>query len=149
GFRDTALGGAVLLVIAALGFTLLPYPGPIWAVVLDQVILGAGFGLLSTPLLVGVQTVVTWERRGVVTGANMFSLYLGQSLGAATFGAIFNATMAARLRDAPAALRDQLPHDINAVINALYGRSLSDAAEQYLRHALFAATHHIYLGVLA
>ncbi len=149
GFRDTALGGAVLLVIAALGFTLLPYPGPIWAVVLDQVILGAGFGLLSTPLLVGVQTVVTWERRGVVTGANMFSRYLGQSLGAATFGAIFNATMAARLRDAPAALRDQLPHDINAVINALYGRSLSDAAEQYLRHALFAATHHIYLGVLA
>lgn len=41
GFRDTAL--------AAAGFLALPYPGPVWAVVADQVAIGAGFGLLSTP----------------------------------------------------------------------------------------------------
>ncbi|MGH8126750.1 MAG: MDR family MFS transporter [Gammaproteobacteria bacterium] len=147
GFRNTALGGAVLIVAAGAGFLALPYPGPAWAIVLDQVALGAGFGLLSTPLLVGVQTVVGWEQRGVVTGANMFSRYLGQSLGAAVFGAIFNASLAARLAAAPTDLRAQLPHDVNTVIHVLHGHQLASATEHYLRHAIYAATHHIYLGL--
>lgn len=148
GFRNAGLGGAVLIIIAALGFLALPYPGPVWALVLDQVLLGAGFGLLSTPLLVGVQSVVSWKRRGVVTSANMFSRYLGQSLGAALFGAIFNATIGARLANAPATLDGRLPAEINAVIGALQRHRLADAAEQYLQHALYAATHHIYIGVV-
>ncbi|MGH8428307.1 MAG: MDR family MFS transporter [Gammaproteobacteria bacterium] len=148
GFRDTALGGAVLIIVAAAGFLALPYPGPTWAVVLDQCALGAGFGLLSTPLLVGVQSVVGWERRGVVTGANMFSRYLGQSLGAAVFGAIFNAAVGSQLVDAPALLHAQLPRNINAVIAALHGHRLADAAERYLRHAIYVATHHIYAGLV-
>ncbi|MEO8798558.1 MAG: MFS transporter, partial [Polyangiaceae bacterium] len=48
GFRDTALLGAVLTVLAAIGFLLLPYGGSVWPLVIDQVVLGAGFGLLST-----------------------------------------------------------------------------------------------------
>ena len=148
GFRDTALIGAVLVVVATVGFLLLPYPGVVWLVVLDQALLGAGFGLLSTPLLVGVQSTVDWQRRGVVTGANMFSRYLGQSLGAAIYGAIFNAAIAARLADAPAALQPQLPDQVNGVIGALHGRQLSAAAGDYLRHAMYTATHHVYLGLV-
>ncbi|MCC7327790.1 MAG: MFS transporter [Burkholderiales bacterium] len=121
GFRDTALVGAVLIVIAAVGFLLLPYPGSAWLVALDQVVLGAGFGLLSTPLLVGVQSTVTWRDRGVVTGANIFSRYLGQSLGAAIFGAIFNNTIAAELARASATLRPHLPDHVDAVIGELHG----------------------------
>jgi EmrB/QacA subfamily drug resistance transporter len=145
GFRDTGLIGAVLVVIATAGFLLLPYPGAVWPVVLDQAVLGAGFGLLSTPLLVGVQSTVGWQQRGVVTGANMFSRYLGQSLGAAIFGAVFNAAIAADLANAPRALREQLPHDVNSVIGALHGRQLGAEAEEYLRHAMYTATHHVYV----
>ncbi len=147
GFRDTALGGAVLMIVAAVGFLALPYPGPIWAVVLDQVALGAGFGLLSTPLLVGIQSVVGWEQRGIVTGANMFARYLGQSLGAAIFGAIFNAGIAAQLAAAPSALHAQLPQNLNEIIRALRNPSLGHAAAGFLRHAIYIATHHIYVGV--
>ncbi|MDN5864726.1 MAG: MFS transporter [Gammaproteobacteria bacterium] len=149
GFRDSALGGAVLIIVAALGFLLMPRPGSGWMVALDQFVLGAGFGLLSTPLLVGVQSVVGWQGRGIVTGVNIFSRYLGQSIGAAVFGAIFNATITARLTSAPAALRAQLPNDINAVIDALHGAGLDAAAGDYLRRAIHAATHHIYIGILA
>ena len=148
GFRDTALGGAVLIVIAAAGFLLLPYPGAVWLVVLDQVVLGAGFGLLSTPLLVGVQSTVTWRDRGVVTGANIFSRYLGQSLGAAVFGAVFNSAIADELARAPHALRPGLPRRVDAVIGALHGGQLRGAAEDYLRHAMYVATHHIYVGMV-
>ncbi|MDN5870311.1 MAG: MFS transporter [Nitrococcus sp.] len=144
GFRNTGLCGAVLVVGATIGFLTLPYPGPVWALVLDQVILGAGFGLLATPLLVGVQSAVAWEHRGVVTSTNMFSRYLGQSLGAAMFGAIFNATVGARLARAP--LDQPLPIKINALTDPLQGREIVGEAEQTLQHALYAAIHHIYIG---
>lgn len=147
GFRNTALGGAVLIIAAGAGFLALPFPGPTWAIVLDQVVLGAGFGLLSTPLLVGVQSVVGWEQRGVVTGANMFCRYLGQSLGAAAFGAIFNASLSTQLAAAPTGLWTDLPHGVNTVISALQGGRLAPASEDYLRQAIYAATHHIYLGL--
>lgn len=147
GFRDTALIGAVVMVAAAVGFLMLPYPGSMWLVLIDQVMLGAGFGLLSTPMLVGVQSAVTWRNRGVVTGANIFGRYLGETLGAAIFGAIFNSAIASELRHAPAALRPRLPHDINGVISALEGHKLVGAADQYIRKAMYTATHHVYMGL--
>lgn len=148
GFRDTALVGAVVMLIAALGFVMLPYPGSMWPVLVDQVLLGAGFGLLSTPMLVGVQSAVTWRDRGVVTGANIFGRYLGESLGAAIFGAIFNSAIAGELGHAPAVLRPRLPRDINGVIGALHGHQLPAAADEYIRRAIYTATHHVYVGLV-
>ncbi|HET6655040.1 MAG TPA: MDR family MFS transporter [Gammaproteobacteria bacterium] len=146
GFRDAGLLGALLMFAASVGFVLLPYPGPIWAIVADQIMLGAGFGLLSTPLLVGIQSAVTWRERGVITSANIWSRYLGQSLGAAVVAAIFNATMRHQLQQAPASLSDHLPA-VNDVINALQSGELGTSAEQYLRMAFYTATHHVYAGV--
>lgn len=147
GFRDTALCGGVLIVIAAFGFLIVPYPGSLWPMLLDQLLLGAGFGLLSTPLLVGVQSTVTWRERGVVTGANIFSRYLGQSLGASMFGAIFNNAIYHELANAPSSLSAYLPRDVNAVIGALNGGKLGRAPDGYLRQAIYTATHHVYVGV--
>ncbi|MGP1667461.1 MAG: MFS transporter, partial [Rhodanobacter sp.] len=147
GFRDTALAGASLALAATLGFQWLPYGASVWWLVLDMAVLGAGFGLLSTPLLVGVQSTVTWRDRGVVTGANIFSRYLGQSLGAAMVGALFNALIAAQLRDAPSALHKLLPIDINGIVGALQRHQLPDAADEYLRHAIYLATRHVYTGM--
>jgi hypothetical protein len=115
--------------------------------VLDQVVLGAGFGLLSTPLLVGIQSVVEWSDRGVVTSGNMFTRYLGQSLGAAIFGAIFNAGIVSELSSAPASLQHNLPHELNQLVSVLHDPSTSDSAKAFLRHAIYIATHHIYVGI--
>lgn len=147
GFRDTALCGAVLVVLAAAGFLALPYPGSPWFIVLDQVALGAGFGLLSTPMLVGVQATVTWHERGVVTGANIFARYLGESVGAAICGAIFNGTIGRDLAHAPAALRARLPQRMDEVIGALQRHEVAGAADDYLRQAIYTATHHVYAGL--
>lgn len=147
GFRDAGIAGAVLMVVAAFGFLALPDTRAVWPLVLDQVALGAGFGLLSTPLLVGVQSTVGWNRRGTVTGANIFSRYLGQTLGAAIFGALFNNALRARLIGAPAELRAQLPQHVDAVIDALHGAQLSLPAQEYLREAIRDATGLVYAGL--
>ncbi|HPP82298.1 MAG TPA: MDR family MFS transporter [Rubrivivax sp.] len=148
GFRDTALAGGVLVVASLLAFWALPAPAPVAAILATQVALGAGFGLLSTPVLVGVQSAVGWERRGVVTGANMFSRYLGQSLGAALVGAVFNTTLAERLAAAPAGLGGRLPPRIDAVLDTLHAAATDAAVRAWLREAIDAATRQVFAAML-
>jgi hypothetical protein len=78
----------------------------------------------------------------------MFCRYLGQSLGAAVFGAIFNASLIARLRTAPPPLRPYLPHSASGV-SATIGRTASlGPAVGYLRAAISAAAHNVYVGLV-
>jgi len=142
----TALLGAALMFAGVVGFILLPASPSYWLVVADQVLLGAGFGMLSTPLLVGVQSIVPWNQRGVATSTNMWSRYLGQSLGAAIAGAIFNGAMRGQLHDAPVSLAGALP-EVNAVVGVLQSGSLGVEGTQFLRTAFDAATHHVYVGM--
>lgn len=147
GYRDAAIGGALLILVALPLFHALPAPMPVAATAAVQVVLGAGFGLLSTPLLVGEQSVVGWDRRGVVTGANMFARYLGQSLGAAIVGAIFNAALAARLAAAPAALAERVPQQVDAVIATLHAPGTEAAVQALLRAAIDGATRSVFLAM--
>ncbi len=145
GFRNTAIIGTVFIIFACIGFLMLPYDTPIWLLVADQVMIGAGFGLLSTPTLVGIQSIVPWEQRGVITGSNMFSRYLGQSIGAAILGGIFNSSIGSTLSQAPDQLADKLPQKVNNVIETLQSRTTSADVENYLQHAFYSATHQVYI----
>lgn len=147
GFRDTAVLGAVLVIVAAAAFALKREPHAVWAVVVDQIVLGAGFGLLFTPLLVGVQSVVGWERRGVVTGASMFSRYLGQSLGGAVFGTLFNAIAASHLADPPAGLAGQLPLRVDGMLGALQASAPGGEVHAYLQDTIASATRFVFAGM--
>lgn len=143
GFRNTGLIGTVLIVLASIGFLLIPYPQPIYLLVLDQIVLGAGFGLLSTPMLVGVQSVVDWEQRGVVTGAIIFGRNLGQSLGAAIVGAIFNMSLTTQIGKA----NIDLPENNGNILNTLNNPDLSQNVKVFLKEAINTANHHIYYGM--
>jgi EmrB/QacA subfamily drug resistance transporter len=151
GFRDTAAIGAAVCLVSGVLFALLPAHASLWEAGGACFVMGVGLGLLSTPLIVGVQTVVDWNRRGVVTGASMFTRMLGQAVGAAVFGAIANATLHGRFADAPADVARQLPDSVNAASDALAGGGarLSAAATAYVRDSLDSATHRVFLGLLA
>jgi hypothetical protein len=77
----------------------------------------------------------------------MFSRYLGQSLGAALFGAVFNAAIAGRLATAPASVAGNLPPNVNDVIGALHSADTGAAAQTYLRDSIDLATRHLFLGM--
>jgi EmrB/QacA subfamily drug resistance transporter len=148
GFRDTALLGAVVALVGVGWFLLLPFAPPVWTVIGSTLVLGAGLGLVSTPLVVGVQSTVPYERRGVATGSLMFCRFLGQSLGAAIFGAIVNSTLKHRLAAAPPPLSGKLPRTVDGIEPAVEGHRLPGGALDFLRQALDAATHHVYLGLV-
>lgn len=114
----------------------------------ETFLLGGGLGLLSVASVVGPQSTVGWGERGVVTGTVMFSRYLGQSLGAAIFGAIFNTTLASRLHHAPAALHTRLPGQVSGISSALaQPGQLGAAADSYLKAAIATATNHVYAAL--
>lgn len=147
GFRNTALCGTLIMIIGASSFLFMPFKGSIWVLVAIQMTLGAGFGLITTPLMVGVQSTVAWGQRGVVTGTNMFSRYFGQSIGAAIFAAIFNSVLADQLENAPAQLQPKLPQ-VNKVVEVLQSKKSITEVSIYLQESFFHATQKVYIGML-
>ncbi len=142
GFRNTELIGATVVILSCIGFLLIPWPQNIYLIALDMVFLGAGFGLLSTPTIVGIQSVVGWDKRGVVTGANQFGRYLGQSLGAAIFGAIFNATYTHKFDTSGF----DLPKETKDVLNSL--PHLSQDAQHFVRESFNIANQNVFHGMV-
>ncbi|MFI9049153.1 MFS transporter [Streptomyces sp. NPDC053427] len=150
GIRNCALIGIGAAALFLLAFPLLPYPGAAWQPALIMLALGAALGLFQLPLIIGVQSSVGYAERGTTTASVLFCRQVGQSLGAALFGAIANATLNDRLAHAPADIRPGLPDDLDAVSHALErAGSLTARATDYLRRAVDTSVDHVYLGAAA
>ncbi|HET8602711.1 MAG TPA: MDR family MFS transporter [Marmoricola sp.] len=146
GFRDTALVGGGFAVAAGVLFSLLGEGTPVWAPVLGSALMGAGMGLIFAPLVIGMQSTVGWGERGVVTGGAMFSRFLGQSLGAAVFGAVTNAVILSRLTSARGAGGAQ-PQTVDGVSRMLEHHPAGPEAA-FLRAVVHASTHAVFVGLL-
>ncbi|MEV7088373.1 MFS transporter [Streptomyces sp. NPDC093085] len=144
GFRHTAVIGMSLATLFLLAFPLLPYPGHAWQPALIMLLLGASLGLFQLPLIIGVQSSVGWSERGTATASILFCRLIGQSVGAALFGAVANSVLSARLADAPV---PGLPQDVDGVAHALARpATLGADAVDYLRRAMDTAVDHVFVG---
>ncbi|MGH3510275.1 MAG: MDR family MFS transporter [Nocardioidaceae bacterium] len=112
GFRDTALVGTLFAIAASVVFSLLGAHAHVWQPVLGSALMGVGMGLIVSPLIVGLQNTVGWAQRGVVTGGAMFSRFLGQSIGAAVFGAVTNSVLLNHASDVRAARMEASTHAV-------------------------------------
>jgi EmrB/QacA subfamily drug resistance transporter len=144
GFRDTALIGVVFAITGSVLTATLPQTAPIGWVAATMFITGIGMGLSSSPTVVAIQSVVGWDRRGVVTGTNMFARAMGSAVGAALFGAIANTTLRGRYADAPTELRSQLPKSVDGTTDAL---SHPGAVADFVRTSLYTASHHVFIAI--
>jgi EmrB/QacA subfamily drug resistance transporter len=143
GFRTTALIGVALTVLGTTGTALLGREAHLWQVGAWMFVTGLGLGLSSSPLIVAVQSVVGWDRRGVVTATNMFSRSIGSAVGAAVFGAIANTTLAARFASPPPGLDGDVPTDVDSTTAAL---AQGGAVAEYARESLHAASHGVFVA---
>jgi len=97
-YRLTAVIGTLALIAGSVVLVVLtPERGVIWASV-GSLMIGVGMGLCNTTFIVSIQAAVPWHQRGAATSSCMFLRFVGQSLGAAAFGAVLNFTI---LREAP------------------------------------------------
>ncbi|MFB9516251.1 MFS transporter [Streptomyces purpureus] len=136
GFRLTAVIGITLSLLTLLAFPFLPFPGEPWQPTLIMLLLGAALGLFQLPLIVGVQSTVPWSERGTTTASVLFCRQVGQSVGAALFGAVANGVLAARLGGGD---------DFDSL-----ARTLTDGtASEQVRRAVDAAVDYVYVGAAA
>jgi MFS family permease len=90
GFRTTALLGALVALVGALGLLATgPWPSP-WTIAVVCFVIGFGLGWTAAPSLVAAQASVDWNERGLVTGTNMLARSVGSAVGVAIYGAIVN-----------------------------------------------------------
>jgi EmrB/QacA subfamily drug resistance transporter len=151
GFRSTALIGAVIVIAGALLCAMLPEHAHVWQAGSACFVVGVGLGLTASPTLVAAQSVVGWDRRGVVTGTNMFSRSIGSAVGAAVFGAIANSTLAARFAHPPAAVSAALGGRGVDATSLVLGGGLpagNSGVATFVRDALYAASHHVFLALV-
>jgi EmrB/QacA subfamily drug resistance transporter len=148
GFRNTALVGVAFIVLGAFLLLTIGDDSSLWLVAAYTFVVGIGLGYTASPTLVAVQSVVGWERRGVVTATNMFARSIGSAVGVAVFGAIANASLAHRLANPPHGVTGVLPKSADDATLVLDGRSgVSAGVEEFVRMALSTATHHVFVGV--
>jgi hypothetical protein len=89
-FRVSAtIGGAGIVLGSAILIAMTPSSGPVWAGI-GASVTGIGLGFCNTTYLVAVQSAAAKSERGAATSSNLFMRIVGQSVGAAVFGAVIN-----------------------------------------------------------
>ncbi|HEX5407956.1 MAG TPA: MDR family MFS transporter [Pseudonocardiaceae bacterium] len=151
GFRNTALIGSVFVITGAVLCALLPENAQVWQVGGAAFVVGVGLGLTASPTLVAAQSVVGWDRRGVVTGTNMFARSMGSAVGAAVFGAIVNSSLGNRLAHPPAAVARALGGQGLDTTSLVLGGQIPThdvGAAAFVKAALYASTHHVFVSLI-
>jgi EmrB/QacA subfamily drug resistance transporter len=129
------LGALSLLAGSLLLVAMTPERGVPWAST-ASLVMGVGMGLCNTAFIVSIQAAVPWAKRGAATSSCLFLRFIGQALGAASFGAVLNATIAHR---APQAVGL-----VNRLLEAGSRRTLADAMRERLIDVVSAGLHNAY-----
>jgi EmrB/QacA subfamily drug resistance transporter len=149
GFRNTSLIGAALSLVAAVGMVRVTDHSTLAWVASSCFVLGVGMGLVASPTVVAMQSVVGWARRGVVTGAAMFARSTGSAVGAALFGAVANAGLVHALAAAPgpAGAMPATADEAGAVLQ--HPGSLPADVIESVRLGFASAVHNVFVAALA
>ncbi|HTZ35005.1 MAG TPA: MFS transporter [Stellaceae bacterium] len=135
-YRVTAaIGGACLVAGAVMLTALEPASTPLWATAAAFVV-GIGMGFCNTTFLVAIQADVAFHQRGLGTSSQMFMRIIGQSLGAASFGAILNLGVERLLPGAGGM--------INRMLDPASRAELDPATLARLAQAVHAAAHYAF-----
>jgi EmrB/QacA subfamily drug resistance transporter len=94
GIKRVVIVGSLFVPVGASLFLMLDQDSPIWLPATGSLIMGFGMGLLSVCCIVLAQEIVDRSQRGAATASNAFSRNLGNTVGAALFGAVLNIGLA-------------------------------------------------------
>ena len=88
GYTRLVVAGALLLLVGSLMLALgSPDLGVAWTAA-ATIVLGAGMGFFSAPLLIVIQSNVEWGRRGAATALNQFARTIGGAVGVSLMGVL-------------------------------------------------------------
>ena len=136
-YRQAAtIGGVSLIVGAAVLATLGPASTLLWAAG-GSLLIGTGMGFCNTSFLVSTQASVDYSGRAAATSSIMFMRIVGNSVGAAVFGAILNLGVAGHVPAGAAA--------VNRLLQPQARQGLGADEIARLSAAIAAGLHNVYI----
>lgn len=96
GYRRAVIAGTIAPIVGALALSALTPDSPLMLLVIGSAVMGLGMGVSATPVLVGIQTAVSYQRRGIATSLGNFCRSLGGAVGVAALGAALNGVIGPR-----------------------------------------------------
>ncbi|MGC2525786.1 MAG: MDR family MFS transporter [Stellaceae bacterium] len=136
-YRQAAtIGGVSLIVGAAVLATLGPASTLLWAAA-GSLLIGTGMGFCNTSFLVSTQASVDYSGRAAATSSIMFMRIVGNSVGAAVFGAILNLGIARHVPAGGAA--------VNRLLQPQARQGLGADEIARLSAAIAAGLHNVYI----
>lgn len=133
---SASIGGLALVAGSIVLIAMTPASG-LWLAGGGAFLLGVGMGFCNTAFIVSVQASVGWSERGMATSSTMFMRIVGQSVGAAVFGAILNFGIYSQLPDAGDA--------VNRLMAPAARASLGAGEVARLTEAVGASLHVVYV----
>jgi MFS family permease len=136
-YRQAAtIGGLALILGTAVLIGLSPTSPLSWAIA-GSLTIGVGMGFCNTSFLVSTQASVGYGERGAATSSIMFMRIVGNSVGAAVFGAILNFNVSRRIPEAGNA--------VNQLLQPSTRQELGPAMILRVSDAIAAGLHNVYL----
>lgn len=142
-FRVSFAGGLSLIIGTGLFVLMNADSGPWWAA-WSSFFVGIGMGLTSTSFIVTIQGAVVREQRGSATAANMFMRNLGNTVGAAIFGAVLNATLLYQFKKQHT---DFQVDDMNLLLTESSRKSIPVSDAHFLQATLDLSLQWVYVAV--
>jgi EmrB/QacA subfamily drug resistance transporter len=136
-YRLAATIGGVALVAGSLVLMTLDPASALIRAAAGALLLGIGMGFCNTAFIVSIQASVGWNERGMATSSTMFMRIVGNSVGAAVFGAILNFGIYSRLPEAGDA--------VNRLMSPAARQSLGATEIARLTEAVGASLHVVYV----
>lgn len=140
-YRMAAMLGGVAFVIGGIVLSLMqPDSGPLWAGT-GALFIGMGMGFCNTTFLVSIQSSVGWRDRGTATSSMLFMRMVGQSIGVAVFGGVFNYVLFGS--------GDATGEIVNRLMDPTLRQTVDPAVARHLAGEIARALHAVYLMGLA
>jgi Na+/melibiose symporter-like transporter len=161
GPRVVVATGFLLVAVSFAGIQLLDQTTPLWLVLADLAVQGAGMGLVLAPATEAIMSVVPREKAGAGAAVNNSVRQVGGALGVAILGSVMATAYASRLGDAveglPAGAREEARESIVATLGAVQLAQDGDpevaraaaAVAAPARDAFVGAMHLTALGTVA
>lgn len=148
GVKFTTLTGLAALLASVFLLTTLTVSTPLVLLICISALLGIAFGLVMTVTTVTVQSSVNWSLRGVATASNAFYRNLGQTVGAALLGTLFNAKITSAVIQHDHA--EQIPTEqMSELINPHSAVQVPEGVRTVLREVLVSGIHSIFIAFIA
>ncbi|MCI1694553.1 MDR family MFS transporter [Aneurinibacillus aneurinilyticus] len=139
--RNTALIGLATIMLASLWLALISMGTSQFVIIAIMFITGLGFGLAVTVFTVTVQSSVDWKLRGAATASNSFVRTLGQTVGIALFGTLFNSAIARYMQEHGM----EAGTDMNQLLSPEAASHLPAQLIMSMREGLAYALHNVFL----